>query len=70
MGFIKEQPSIRDIFASNIAGVLLAKTGIIIDSEVFYTRKVDHHTNAILGTVAFLSYQLADKLLEERVKKD
>jgi hypothetical protein len=66
----KEQPSLRDTFATHIAGVLLNKSGIDINTDLFYLRKVDVHTELLLNTVAFLSYRLADKLLEERVRKD
>lgn len=72
MGIIpqKENPSLRDIFAANIAGVILCKSEIKIDSDEFWLRKVSHHTDVMLSTISFLSYKLADKLLEERVKRD
>ena len=67
---IKEQPNLRDLFASNIAGVILSKTDVLVNTDLVYTRKVDRSNDVLLRTVAFLSYKLADKLLEERVIKD
>ena len=65
----REAASLRDIFASNIAGVILGKSDIKVDSDEFYARKVNLHTKVQLETIAFLSYRLADMLLEERIRK-
>jgi hypothetical protein len=69
MGISKEQASIRDLFASNIAGVLIEKAGIKIDWEICYTRELERRDDAILRSVAFLAYKLADKLMDERIRK-
>jgi len=65
----KEQPEIRDILAAQVASTLISKTVLTIDSDKHLTRHLTFHEKNILGSVAFMAYQLADALLDERIKK-
>jgi hypothetical protein len=67
---VKEQPSLRDIFAANIAGMLVGQSSLKVDSDECWLRHLDNQSNRQIRTIAFLSYKLADALIEERVKKD
>ena len=68
MNFKKEEPCMRDIIAMNVAGALILKSAI-----PFY---VDDCCRGVLGTqsgkaldsVAFLAYNLADRMIKERVE--
>ena len=66
----KESPSIRDMFAINIAGVMLSKSDLKIDNDDMWRRKISFHDDVTLRAVAYVAYQLADKMMEERAKKD
>ena len=60
----------RDMFAISIAGAMLSKAELQVDSNSTWTRKMDLHSDVTLRAIAFMAYKLADKMLAERVKKD
>ena len=71
MDFIKrEQPGVRDILASNIAGVLIDKSDLKIASNDLTMRKVSIHTKLQIEAIAFLAYKLADAMIVERNRDD
>ena len=65
----KEQPSLRDILASQIIGSLLNNSKIEIDLEKLEERQIKYTTRAAIKSLAFLAYSMADALLEERIKE-
>ncbi len=70
MGIQREQPSLRDIFAAQIAGELARKSDLQLDSDTYWRREMKFHDEVVLRTIAFISYRLADKLIEERARED
>lgn len=66
---VKEQPAMRDMFAMHIAGVMLSKSDFKALEDVIWERKLKFHDEKVLQAIAFLSYALADKMMEERAKR-
>lgn len=46
------------------------KSDLQLDSDTYWRREMKFHDEVVLRTIAFISYRLADKLIEERARED